>query len=40
MVILNYFWLFLTISPYAVFGYSKLFLAILVYFILDYFWLL
>jgi hypothetical protein len=28
MAIPNYFWLFLVISPYATFGYSKLFLAI------------
>jgi hypothetical protein len=37
MTIVNYFWLFLVISPYATFGYSKFFLAILAYFILGYF---
>jgi hypothetical protein len=40
MVILNYFWLFLVISPYATFDYSKLLLAILAYFTLGYFHLL
>jgi len=40
MIILNYFWLFLAIAPYATFGYSKLLLAILAYFILSYFRLL
>jgi len=37
MAILNYFWLFLVISPYATFGYFKLFFVILSYFTLNYF---
>jgi len=37
MAILNYFWLFLVISPYVTFGYSKLFFTILTYFTLSYF---
>jgi hypothetical protein len=40
MVILNYFWLFLAISPKVTFGYSKLFFIILTYFNLGYFQLL
>jgi hypothetical protein len=40
MVILNYFWLFLVISPWATFGYFMLFLAIVDYFNLDYLQLL
>jgi hypothetical protein len=40
MVILNYFWLILAISPHATFEYLKLFLAILAYFTLGYFQLL
>jgi hypothetical protein len=31
MVILNYFWLFLVISPYVTLNYSKLLLTILAY---------
>jgi hypothetical protein len=37
MVIFNCFWPFLAISPYVIFGYSKLLLAILAYFTLSYF---
>jgi hypothetical protein len=40
MAILNYLWLFLATSPYVTFGYSKLFLTILVKFTLGYFQLL
>jgi hypothetical protein len=40
MAILNYFWLFFVISPYETFGFSKLILVILAYFILNYFQLL
>jgi len=36
MAILNYFWFFFVISPSATFDYSKLLLAILTYFTLDY----